>query len=106
LAGGQGRLLDYHRVPVPATCDVCQYVSGQQINCANEHALVRLATNLLIEKLQELQPRETTHLAALAVRETGWVTSGPSHSLEPRHWFWAIYHAPEIRLGLREDSNG
>ncbi len=92
-------MLDYHRAPQPDTCDACEYAVTHDLDCAYEHALVRLATLSLLEDLGALAG-ETTRLDALAVRSSG-VEPGPLHALDPRHWFWAMLYEPDIRISVR-----
>jgi hypothetical protein len=92
-------MLDFHRQPQPDICDVCLYVEEHELDCAYEHARARLATTFLLEDLAALPRQETTRLSALAVRSSGFAP-GPVHPIDPRHWFWAMYHEPEIRISL------
>jgi hypothetical protein len=98
--GGTREVLEYHVQPQPDTCDVCKYAVEYDSDCAYEHARARVATAFLLEDLQELAPGETTKLDSVAVVSTG-VEPGPVHALDPRHWFWAMYYEPVIRLSLR-----
>jgi hypothetical protein len=95
---GGGSMLEYHREPVPATCDVCRYAVDHRLDSPYEHALTRLATLSLVEDLTDLGAG-TTRLSALAVSQSG-VEPGPVHSFDPRHWFWAMFYEPRIRLSL------
>ena len=93
-------VLNFHEVPQPEACDVCRYAQEQQLDCAYEHARARVATSFMIQDLSDLNGR-TASLGSLAVASVG-VEPGPVHPIEPRHWFWAMFFAPEIRIGLRE----
>ncbi len=92
-------VLDYHTLPLPTACDVCRYVLEHGLDCAYEHARVRLATAWLVDDLADLDGR-TAGLMSLAVSHLG-VEPGPVHPIEPRQWFWAIAYEPNIRLSLR-----
>lgn len=89
-------MLDYHREPRAGECDVCDYAIEHRLDLPYEHARVRLATVFLQQDLEEIDPG-TTKLSSLAVSRSG-LEPGPVHDLDPRHWFWAIYYEPHIRL--------
>lgn len=89
-------MLDYHREPRAGECDVCDYSLEQGLDVAYEHARARLATLFLRQDLEEIAPA-TTRLSSLAVSGSG-PEPGPVHDFEPRHWFWAIFYEPLIRL--------
>ena len=40
-------------------------------------------------------------LRSLAVSTVG-VEPGPVHRMEPRHWYWAIWHERDVVLSLRK----
>ena len=61
---------------------------------------MRLATELLLDDLEELGP---ARLASLAVAQFPPIDQGPQHRIEPRHWYWASFHEPAIQLSLREE---
>ena len=65
-----------------------------------EHALVNLATYLMMSDLA-LAGGGPLPLRSLAVNTTG-VEPGPIHEMEPRHWYWAIWHERDVVLSLRE----
>ncbi len=94
-------MLDYHTHPVPTACDVCAYVVAHGLDCAYEHARVRLATEWLLEDLEDLES-ETAALLGLAVSHVG-IEPGPVHPMDPRHWVWAMLHEGRIRVSLRRD---
>lgn len=79
---------------------MCQYAVNHGLDCAYEHARSRLATVLLQQDLEDLHGA-TTRLSSLAVSQSGF-EPGPVHALDPRHWFWAIFHEPRIRLSWQE----
>ena len=91
-------MLEYHRSPQPENCDVCEYVLEHGLKVDDEHALVRLATTFLLEDL-EVDGGDLP-LRSLAVRESGFAP-GPVHELDPRHWYWAMFYEPRIRLILQ-----
>ena len=93
-------MLEYHSTPQPATCDVCLYSVEHDLNCGYEHARARVATALLLEDLENLEG-ESAALSALALTRFG-KEPGPVHPLEPRHWYWAMFHASDIRISWRE----
>ena len=91
-------MIDYHGEPVPEICDVCKYAVEHDLDCGYEHGRTNVATAWLVEALEEA--RESVRLRAVAVSAAG-VEPGPVHILEPRHWFWAMVHEPDIRISLR-----
>jgi hypothetical protein len=93
-------MLQYHARPEPDACDVCRYAVEHALDCGYEHARTRVATAFLLEDLEELHGA-TTRLSSLAVAEAGF-EPGSVHPLEPRHWFWAMFHEPRIRVSLEE----
>lgn len=95
-------MLVRHVQPVPDICDVCKFAVTNNRDHENEHALVRLATELLIADLEEMGGGPA-RLAGLAVSRFPPVDHGPQHIIEPRHWYWAIFHEPGIQLTLAED---
>jgi hypothetical protein len=95
-------VLERHDPPSPDACDVCKYAVERGVDCEAEHALTRLATMLLIYDLQDASG--PTRLSGLAVGTFG-VEPGPVHRVEPRHWYWALMHEPDIQLVLREGAN-
>ena len=97
-------MLDYHVNPLPNSCDVCRYAVQNELDCAYEHARARVALVWLLQDLQSLEG-ESASLSSLAVESVG-IEPGPVHPLEPRHWYWAMFYSPEIRISLknRDDS--
>jgi hypothetical protein len=91
-------VLEYHSDPVPDACDVCKYAVEHELDCGYEHARTNLARAWLVEDLAEAG--ESVRLSSVAVSAAG-VEPGPVHQLEPRHWFWAMFFEPEIRISLR-----
>ena len=91
-------MLEYHAEPVPEVCDVCKYMVEHELDCGYEHARTNVALAWLIQDLGDAG--ESVRLSAVAVSGAG-VEPGPVHPLEPRHWFWAMFHEPEIRISLR-----
>lgn len=94
-------MLDYHREPIPDVCDVCRYAVEHSLDCGYEHARARLATLFLQQDLEDLEG--TTRLSSIAVSHTGF-EPGPVHPLDPRHWFWAMFYEPQVRLSWREEQ--
>lgn len=92
-------MIDYHGEPVPEICDVCKYAVEHDLDCGYEHARTNVASIWLVEDL--IEAGEPVRLRAVAVSAAG-VEPGPVHALEPRHWFWAMFHEPRIRISLRE----
>lgn len=93
-------MLDFHEEPRPEACDVCRYVLDHALDCAYEHSRTRVATAFLLSDLEDLTGGSAS-LSSLAVAAAG-VEPGPVHPLEPRHWFWAMFHHPDIRISLRD----
>lgn len=91
-------MLDYHDQP-NADCDVCRYAVRHDLDCGYEHARARVALAWLLQDLEELSGGVAA-LSSLAVEAVG-IEPGPVHPLEPRHWFWALFFAPEIGIILR-----
>ena len=92
-------MLDFHDIPQVEVCDVCRYAVEYQLDCAYEHARTRLTAMFLLQDLADLDGG-TASLQGLAVSSFG-VEPGPVHSVEPRHWYWAMFYYPEVRIGLR-----
>ena len=65
-----------------------------------EHGLVNLAGDLLVDGLANAGD-EPLMLRSLAVSTVG-VEPGPVHRMEPRHWYWAIWHERDVVLSLRK----
>ena len=65
-----------------------------------EHGLVNLAGDLLVDDLANAGD-EPLMLRSLAVSTVG-VEPGPVHRMEPRHWYWAIWHERDVVLSLRK----
>ena len=95
-------MLERHPEPIPGICDVCRYAMDEGLDNESEHALTRLATLLLIHDLEEMGGGPL-RLSGLAVSIFPPVDQGPQHPIAPRHWFWAIFHEPDVQLVLRRD---
>ncbi len=95
-------MIEFHSEPIVGICDVCKYATTHDLDCGYEHARANVATAWLIQDLSEV---ESLPLRALAVSAAG-VEPGPVHDLEPRHWFWAMWFEPNVRISLREPSYG
>lgn len=91
-------MLAFHPRPEPQGCDVCKYAIEHELDCGYEHARARIASAFLLQDLEELGGG-TTKLDSLAVTEVG-LEPGPVHPLELRHWFWAMFYEPTIRISL------
>lgn len=91
-------MLGFHEPPIPGTCEVCSFAIEHGLDPRYEHALTRLATLWLLQDLDDLAG-QPARLSALAVRSAG-VEPGPVHELDPRHWYWAMFYEPEIRISL------
>ena len=88
---------------MPDTCDICKYVvehTGADLRL--EHGLVNLAGDLLTSDLMDAGGGPLP-LRALAVHTAG-VEPGPVHRMDPRHWYWAIWHERDVLLSLREGT--
>lgn len=95
--------VENHADPTPETCDICRYVVGQpDSDLRSEHGLVNLATYLLLSDLA-LAGGGPLPLRSLAVGTSG-IEPGPVHEMEPRHWYWAIWHERDVLLSLREGA--
>ncbi len=94
-------MIEFHSEPIVEICDVCKYASAHELDCGYEHARTNVATAWLIEDLSEA---DSLPLRSLAVSAAG-VEPGPVHELEPRHWFWAMWYEPNIRISLREPAH-
>lgn len=94
-------MIDYHGEPVPEICDVCKYAVEYELDCGYEHARTNVASMWLVQDLEAAG--ESVRLAAVAVSAAG-VEPGPVHRLEPRHWFWAMFFEPRIRISLRRQQ--
>jgi len=94
-------VLSRHPQPVPDVCDVCRYALDHHTDSETEHALARLATTIVIEALDDLDGGPAA-FPGLVVFTFPPVDTGPIHRLEPRHYFWAVFHEPRIRLVLAE----
>jgi hypothetical protein len=92
-------VLAYHVQPEPDVCEVCKYAVEQNLDVAYQHALVRLATVLLLGDLGDIEG-DTARFSSLVVSRVG-EEPGPVHYLEPYHWYWALFFEPEIGLSRR-----
>lgn len=91
-------MLAYHVLPDPGTCEVCTYAVEQGLDNAYEHALIRLATGLLLRDLADVEG--TARFSSVVVSRVG-EEPGPVHHLWPHHWYWALFFEPEVRLSRR-----
>ncbi|MSP22553.1 MAG: hypothetical protein EXR66_05995 [Dehalococcoidia bacterium] len=71
------------------------------LDVENEHALVRLATSLLVGNLADMGGGPTA-FASVAVGFFPPVDRGPIHAFQPRHWYWALFFEPRVGVVLRE----
>ncbi|MGE0134397.1 MAG: hypothetical protein AB7L91_03650 [Dehalococcoidia bacterium] len=94
-------MLDYHIETDADVCDVCRYALDHDFDLPYEHALVRIATLSMVEDLAQLDGR-TTRVGAVAVSHAG-LEPGPVHEFDPRHWFWAMFYEPRIRVSLQPE---
>ena len=93
--------VENHATPTPETCDICAYVVERPgVDLRYEHGLVNLAGDLLIQDLVDAGGGPLP-LRSLAVSTVG-VEPGPVHRMEPRHWYWAMWHDRAVVLSLRE----
>ncbi len=90
-------MIEFHAEPIVEACDVCRHAVAHELDCGYEHGRTNVATAWLIEDLSEA---ESLPLRSLAVSAAG-IEPGPVHHLEPRHWFWAMWYEPNIRISLR-----
>lgn len=96
-------MLERHNPPRPEFCEVCRNAIASGLDVENEHALVRLATDVLVGDLEDLGGGPAT-FASLAVGFFPPVDRGPIHAFQPRHWYWALFFEPRVGVMLRERS--
>lgn len=94
-------MLERHNPPQPDSCEVCRNAVASGLDVEYEHALVRLATQLLLDDLQDMGGRPV-RFSSVAVGSFPPVDRGPRHDFEPRHWFWALYFEPTVGVVMRE----
>ena len=88
---------------MPDACDICKYVvESPGVDLRYEHGLVNLAMFHLVALLTEAGGGPLP-LRSLAVHTSG-AEPGPVHRMEPRHWYWAIWHERGVLLSLREET--
>jgi hypothetical protein len=95
-------MLERHNPPQPDFCEVCRNALASGLDVENEHALVRLATQLMLGDLDELDGGPA-RFSSVAVSSFPPVDRGPRHYFEPRHWFWALYFEPAVGVVLRKE---
>lgn len=87
----------FHREPMPAVCDVCAYVQATpEADQLVEHTKVRIAIGLMVEDLGEYG----TPMHMVQLHRSTFGFPGPEHTIEPRHWFWALLVYPGFRITL------
>ena len=95
--------IENHATPTPDTCDICRYaIEHAGSDLRYEHGLVNLACAFLVQDLADAGGGPLP-LRALAVHTSG-VEPGPVHRIEPRHWYWALWHERDVVLSLREGA--
>lgn len=97
-------MLERHNPPVPGSCEVCRSALATGLDVEYEHALVRLATNLLVSDLEDIGGGPAT-FASVAVSFFPPVDRGPIHAFQPRHWYWALFFEPRVGVVLREGTS-
>lgn len=82
---------------------MCRYALDKDMDSENEHALARLATMILLQDLDDLDggPARLSALASATFPAVGAVV----HTIEPRHWYWAMFHEPDLQLVRRGEFN-
>ena len=91
----------FHREPIPAVCDVCQWVRNHDgADQLVEHTKTRLAIGLMVDDLHEA----SRPMRMLQLHRAGIGYPGPDHPLEPRHWFWALLVMPGFLISLDEEK--
>ncbi len=95
-------MLERHDPPQPDACDLCRYALDHGTEAGDEHALARLAFLILEEALSQ-EPARRARLSGIALRRFPPVDRRPIHTLEPRHYFWALFFSPTFQIVLRED---
>ena len=61
--------------------------------------MTSVAITFLLEDLQN-NDGGPMHLGSIAVGAIG-MAPGPTHSIEPRHWHWALIEHPDLAIMLR-----
>lgn len=97
-------MLQRHNPAVPAVCEVCEFAVEHGLDVENEHALVRLATHILIGDLAAMDGGPAA-LQGLAVSTFPPVDRGPQHEIAPRHWYWALYFEPRLKVSHERVGN-
>lgn len=97
-------MLERHDPPAPGVCDVCTHTIDANLDVENEQALPRLATMILLEDLQSLGggPARIASMASSTFPMVGDAV----HRIEPRHWYWAVFHESDIQLVLERGTDG
>ncbi len=96
-------MLERHNPPIPEACEVCRNALAVGLDVEYEHALVRLATQLMVDDLVEVNGGPV-RFASIAVTSFPPVDRGPRHDFEARHWFWALYFEPAVGIVMRGGS--
>ena len=96
-------MLERHNPPEPDACDVCRYAIDNGVDVEHEHAMTRLAFMLLDEALAAMGGGPA-RLSGLAVSTFPPIDVGPIQRLEPRHYYWALFHSPTLQIVLKEGS--
>ena len=61
--------------------------------------MTSVAITFLLEDLRN-NDGGPMHLGSIAVGAIG-MAPGPTHSIEPRHWHWALTEHPDLAIMLR-----